>query len=173
MRAIRAVRNGARSGVSLLSMLLSLLAITVGASIAIPAFFERPDVTLDNACVLLTRDLRAAQNRAAYLRQPLVFRFEEDGYRVTDSRGGPALAPCGPRTLDRSYGENTIFEGVSIETVELGEDSSLVFTARGDATEGGRVILEFRGHRRWVEVERCSGLTRIQGLKRPLPDGLD
>ena len=41
--------------------------VTSAAGLAIPAYFGRSEVTLENAAILLAKDLRAAQNRSAFM----------------------------------------------------------------------------------------------------------
>ena len=45
----------------------ALAGVALVAGLAIPLWFSRHDVTLDNAALLLVRDLRATQSRAAIL----------------------------------------------------------------------------------------------------------
>ncbi|MBK7878880.1 MAG: hypothetical protein IPJ77_24740 [Planctomycetes bacterium] len=82
-------REARRSGFSLLELLLVLVGITVLAAVSIWAFFARAEVTLENAARLLVEDLHLAQSRALFLRAPVEFRFDADGfgYQVSDSTG--------------------------------------------------------------------------------------
>src|SRR5215204_5902831 len=56
-------------GIGLLGVVLTLGCVALLAGLIIPAFFGRHTVTLDNAALLLARDLRAVQNRAAHTGQ--------------------------------------------------------------------------------------------------------
>ena len=74
MRLLRAAPAG-RAGVSLLVMLIVLAVMAIVAGVAIPAYFGRHGITLDNAARLLARDLRVAQNMAGFEGQPCTFEF--------------------------------------------------------------------------------------------------
>ena len=52
-------------GFTLLELLIALIAISVIAAVAIPAYFSRSDVTLENAAVLLARRARRRATEAA------------------------------------------------------------------------------------------------------------
>ena len=54
-----------RRGFTILELLAVVLLISMVAAVTIPAFFQDANVTLENASILLARDLRAAQNRSA------------------------------------------------------------------------------------------------------------
>ncbi len=151
----------ARAGISLLAILITLCAIAVAALVAIPAFFGRTDVTLDNACRLLVKDLRSAQNRAAFLKTEAVFAFNENGWVATNRLGGPLSRANAPDELARDLARDGVFEGVRIRRIDFGEDRSLVFSERGVALEAGEVELVFRGDVRVVRVEVGTGLATI------------
>lgn len=165
-----AIEQHERRGVGLLGVLGSLLTMALLAGVVIPGFFNRPSVTLDNAAILLANDLRVTQNRASHLGRPLVFHFDEAGYRVTDSRGRPAGSWPGVGQIDRAYGDGGIFEGVEFAGVEFGKDRALTYTARGEATREGSLKLLFRGEERRLYVERKSGRIHIVGLHRAWAD---
>jgi len=68
-------------GVSLLQLILSLLLLTVLASVSIPLWFARGDVTLENAMLLLARDLRHVQDMAVMGDEELtVVYWADDGF---------------------------------------------------------------------------------------------
>ncbi len=54
-------------------MLIVLAAMAVVAGLAIPAYFGKHGITLDNGARLLARDLRVAQNMASFEGQPCTF----------------------------------------------------------------------------------------------------
>ena len=92
---MRSASHPHRSGFTILELLIALAVIVVVATIAIPAWFGRVDVTLNNAIKLLAQDLRDAQDRAAYGRREVVVDFSDDGdgYVVQDLEGKPLPAP--------------------------------------------------------------------------------
>jgi len=159
MRLPRPLRpDSARRGISLLAILVSLCAVAIVAVVAIPGFFARHDVTLDNACRLLLKDVRSAQNRSSYLKTGAVFAFHADGWEAT-TPAGELLASRG--TLDgiaRQLSRDGVFEGVSIENIDFGDDDRFAFDERGLALEGGSLEIVFRGERRFVTIDQGTGL---------------
>jgi hypothetical protein len=150
-------RRPAQAGISLLAILITLCAVAVAALVAIPAFFSQHDVTLDNACELLVKDLRSAQNRAAFLRTEAVFAFDTDGWRASDRSGGSLSRTAEPDEIERRFSRDGVFEGVELTRIDFGEDRSLVFDERGLALEAGEVEVSFRGQVRTVRVEESTG----------------
>jgi prepilin-type N-terminal cleavage/methylation domain-containing protein len=164
MYTARGKGAGRRSGFTILELLLSLGAISIIACIAVPAWFERSEVTLDNACRLLARDLRLAQNRAAVTGEhtSLEFLVDGTGYRVVADE----LLLEHPRTglpFRRSYPADAVFEGVDVSEVELTNGGRrITFTPTGKAFGGGSVTLGFMGDERRVFVEETSGYVTIE-----------
>ena len=68
-----------KKGFTILELMIWLVLVSIVASFAIPAFFDRAEVTLDNACTLLLEDLRGTQNRAAYNRAVYLVAFHRMG----------------------------------------------------------------------------------------------
>ena len=150
-----------RAGVSLLAILISLCAVAITAMVAIPAFFGRSDITLDNAARLLRKDLRSAQNRAAFLKTEAIFHFGDDGWRAALPSGEPLAGLRDANEIRRDLSADGVFEGVTITRVEFGDDGALAFDPRGIALEGGEVELSFRGEKRVVRVETGTGFSVI------------
>jgi len=161
-----------RAAFTLLELLIVLVVLALVSSLAVPAWFERSEVTLDNACRLLARDLREAQNRAAWRGQPLqvVFDGDGDGYEVLDRDGRPVPAPVGGDDFTRRYSRDAIFRGVAIARLELESGSALEFDAHGFAAQGAEIVVTFQGEARVVRVERGSGQVRIQGMATSFVD---
>ncbi|MCA8981299.1 MAG: type II secretion system protein [Planctomycetes bacterium] len=150
----------------MLELLVVLGLIAVVASLAIPAYYARPAVTLDNAAKLLARDLRAAQNRAASRHLAVQFRFlaNGDGYEALDETGRHLADPGGGGDFVRSYSRDAVFEGVKLTCLDLAEGEAVLFDAQGFAQRGGRFLLSYRGEERLVEVQKGSGLLDVIGL---------
>jgi hypothetical protein len=157
-----------RRGVSLLTVLCSLSFVALVAIIAIPMFFGRHTITLDNACKLLSRDLRALQNRAALEKQTMQLAFDVDGWVATDSFGHEVEGLGESHPLVRRFSSDGVFEGVRITKIEVGPRSALAVDTRGLVTEGGRLVLEFDGETREVAIERGSGTLTVVGA--PISD---
>jgi hypothetical protein len=168
MRVPRVPNARERAGVSLLIVLLLLAALAVVAGLAIPAFFERLAVTLDNAAILIAKDLRTAQNYSAAAGRESLFTFDEDGlgYRLCDGQGRVLERPDQKGPFRRRFSDDGVFEGVHIEDVHFGPDRTLTFDPRGHALEAGSLRVKFQGESRLVEVEQKTGLVRIEGLFR-------
>lgn len=150
-----------RQGISLFSILLSLCAIGLFALVAIPFYFARHDVTLDNACKLLLRDLRAAQTWASLLKAEAVFAFEADGWRATTGDGETLARHGSSDWIERRLSKDAVFEGVWIENIDFGGAAQVTFDERGVAGEGGRLEIVFRGERRYVSIEKGTGLAMV------------
>lgn len=153
------------SGFSLLGLTLWLSGLSVVAAIAVPMFFERGIVTLENGAVLLASDLRAAQNRAAYSGQILFMRFfdDGDGYEVVDQDGAPITDPRTGRPFIRHYSIDGVFEGLRIAELSLNDGRTLVFSQTGETSSGLDCILEFEGETRQLLAERKTGIVTIEG----------
>jgi len=150
-----------RAGISLLAILISLCGVAIAALVAIPAFFGRSDVTLDNAAHLLRKDVRSTQNRAGYLRTEAALHFTEHGWRASLPSGEPLAGPLDVDEIDRDLTGDGVFEGVLVTRMDFGDDHALTFDARGIPVEGGEVELSFRSHKRIVRVEAGTGFSMI------------
>ncbi len=157
---MRSLRRS-QAGFTLLDLLISLTAISVVATAAIAAYFASPGITLEQAAILLARDLRAAQNRSAFLGSPCEFVFHESGYEVVDSKG---LLITNPRTnlaFDREYSRDGVFEGVRIKSLQVGGDGRIRFDNHGVCGGGGQIVLSFRDSERHLAIEPGSGTISI------------
>jgi type II secretory pathway pseudopilin PulG len=169
------VPSQARAGFTLLHLALLLALLSVGAAVAIPRFFDRDIVTLENGAVLLARDLRAAQNRAAYSREPLFLRFfgDGDGYEVIAKSGNPIKDPRTGHPFVRHYSSDGVFEGLRITSIEAGDDNTIVLSALGETSDRLIIELSFGGNTRTLRSARSTGLTVIDGTTSGfLDDGL-
>ena len=157
---------------TLLDLLLALSAVAVGASLAIPAYFANPDVTLEKAGILLARDLRAAQNRAAYFAEPCHFEFLDEGrgYQVTDREGDVVIHQSTQLDFVRRYAEDGVFEGVEILEIEAGGDRVVPIDAMGRPAESARITLGYRGQRRVVELKQGTGAVELIGTSSNFQD---
>lgn len=149
-----------RRGFTLTDLIVAMTLITIIASLAVPAFFNRSEVSLENAAQLLARELRIAQNEAAYLDREVRVGFypDGDGYWIDTT-----LLVGGADTHKRRYSQNAVFEGIQITQVDLGDGQHLVFGPRGTAETGARIRLEYDGDARVVTVEDETGMLDILG----------
>jgi len=159
-----------RGGVGLLPILVTLALVALIAGLAIPLWFGRHEVTLDNAALLLARDLRAIQNRAAFLGRGARVVFDAHGWQGTDSAGAPLARFGGTESFRRRLDADGVFEGVTLQAIRFGEDRALEFGPRGEALEGGSIELHFRGEVRRVVLSAPQGSVRVEGLARPWSD---
>jgi type II secretory pathway pseudopilin PulG len=159
------MKGSYRAGFTLLHMTLLLAVMTLLACIAIPGWFSRSDITLDNAVQLLVRDMSDAQDRAAFQHRTLQLQFDADGdgYTITDARGRSIAAPVGTGPFTRRYSTDAVFRGVSVKALELGPENALHFGPRGMTLNGGRLVLAFQGEERVIQVQPNSGNVRVDG----------
>lgn len=154
-----------RAGFTLLHLILALLGISLIAALAVPRYFARGPVILENGAVLLAKDLRTAQNRAAYSGETLFMRFFEDGdgYEVVTSAGEAVIDPRSGRPFVRRYSTDAVFRGVALADVRAGDDKTLVLTRFGEVSHAMWVRMTFEDDVRIVRSERGSGLVTIEG----------
>lgn len=161
------MRPSRRAGFSLLHLILLLAVMTILACVAIPGWFSRTDITLNNAVHLLVRDLRDAQDRAAFQHRRLHLRFlaSGDGYAVLDSRDQPIEAPVGTGDFVRHYSSDAVFRGVRLEPVLVGDDGDLHFGSRGRTLAASQILVTFRSESQLVEIEETTGEISVDGRR--------
>jgi Tfp pilus assembly protein FimT len=166
MQLFRGAPPAGRAGVSLLTILLALACMAIVAGFAIPAFFGMQGVTLDNAARLLARDLRVAQNMAAFDGQPCTFEFLDEGrgWRVTGEDGNVLGRPDQKGNFERDFTTDGVFEGVRLAHIDFGGKHSLRFDKAGRALPGGTLQVTFNGEMRVVRVFALSGRVILNGL---------
>lgn len=154
-----------RSGFTIVELLGALVLIAIAAAIAVPAYFGRSEITLERASILLARDLRSVQNRAAYLGETSTVSFleEGDGYRVTDPTGVIIRNPSTDLPFERRYSADGVFQGVSILDVRFGPDHAVTYDERGVPQEEGELTLSFRGDTRTLRLHGITGVVEILG----------
>ena len=156
---------GREAGFSLVGLLFVLLVLSLCAATTVRWYFSSAEVTLENAAVLLARDLRAAQHRSIFLGEPTHFVFLPggEGYVVTDEQGELAQNPLTDEPFLRVYPEDGVFVGVTVVSALAGEDRTLVIDGRGKSLEDLSVSLAFGAERRTIQLERASGAISILG----------
>jgi len=155
-----------RRGIDLGGVIASLAAVALLAGLVIPAFFGRGAVTLDNAAVLLARDLRSAQNRAAHLGQPTSMRFDAHGWWALDARGAPLERFSSNERIERRLDVDAVFEGVQLEEIEFGPEAEVHFDPSGRPDRGGTLQVVYEGERRTLRLSPTDGRITIDRLER-------
>lgn len=152
-------------GFTLLVLLVVLVMLSLVAATSVRWYFSRAEITLENAAVLLARDLRAAQHRSIFLGRPGRFLFLPDGtgYVLLDERGELAQNPQTDEPFVRIYPDDGVFIGVEVLAAAAGTDRTLAIDSHGHPTEDLEVTLGFRGERRTLRLEKESGEIRIDG----------
>jgi len=155
-----------RSGISLIFVLCALVVLGIAAVFAIPAYFDRPEITLDNACQLVSHDVRALQNRAALDKVGVRVVLERDGWRALTTEGAPIAGINDDLPIDRHFTRDGVFGGVTIENVEAGPDHALGINPHGLVLEHVQFDLVFKGERRHVKVFRGAGDVVVEATQR-------
>lgn len=160
-------------GFSLTELFVSLAVVAIVAAVVINEWFDRSEVTLENASVLMARDLRSAQDRCAYFGEQVRFSFlpDGDGYAALDELGRVIQHPRTDLPFVRRYSESGVFRGVLVVDVRFGADRSVSFDAEGRALESGEVTLAFGRDRRTVRLAKESGNLTIVGSSSHWQDG--
>ncbi|MEX1024646.1 MAG: type II secretion system protein [Planctomycetota bacterium] len=146
---------------TLLELVVAIVGLSFTAAYAISFYFRAPDVTLENAAILLAQDLRVAQNRAAYLGEPGILELDVAGYRLVDERGRVVLHPRTQLPFVRTWSADAVFEGVELAGADFAGDTRLEFDGLGAALEGGHVTLAYGGDQRTLLISRGSGRVSI------------
>lgn len=154
-----------RAGFTILELLLVLVVISLCAATTVRCYFSSSDVTLENAVILLARDLRAAQHRSIFLGEPGHMRFLPDGsgYALTDESGEIAHHPQTDEPFVRVYPEDGVFVGVEVSAARAGDDRTLHIDDRGTALELLEVTLSFEGEQRTLRLDPASNTITILG----------
>jgi len=153
-----------RQGLTIVELVSMLTLFAFLAAGGVRAYFLQPEITLENAATLLAHDLRAAQNRSAYLGETSTFRFldDGDGYFVSNEAGETVRNPRTDQTFERRYSSDGVFDGVYVIDVEPAR-RRIVYDGRGEAVHGLKVTLAFGEERRKVVVEERTGRVVIAG----------
>ncbi len=167
-RLLAPARGRRSSGFTILELLILMVVLGVAASVGIPSYFGRPDVTLKNAAALLANDLREVGGRAAVYREELWVRFDDDGggYRVTDRSGQLLVSPYGADAYIRRYDSDAVFRGVTVDALEPETPRSVSFDASGLASHSIAVTIGYRGETRVVTLAARSGLVTVDEAPR-------
>ena len=152
-------------GFTILVLLVVLLILSLVAATSVRWYFSRAEITLENAAVLLARDLRAAQHRSIFLGRPgkLLFLPDGSGYVLLDEHGGLAQNPQTDEPFVRIYPDDGVFVGVEVLAAAAGTDRALEIDSHGHPTEDLEVTLTFRGERRTLRLEKDTGEIAIEG----------
>jgi prepilin-type N-terminal cleavage/methylation domain-containing protein len=154
-----------RAGFTILELLLVLVILSLCAATTVRCYFSSSEVTLENAAILLARDLRAAQHRSIFLGEPGRFLFLPDGsgYALTDAGGTITHHPQTDEPFVRVYPEDGVFIGVIVSAARAGDDRTLDIDARGMPLEELEVTLAFEGAERTVVLDPDTNDITIEG----------
>jgi type II secretory pathway pseudopilin PulG len=158
-------RSSHAHGVTVLALLVVLVILSLTAATSVRWYFSRGEVTLENAAVLLARDLRAAQHRSIFLGRAGHLHFLPDGsgYVLLDEHGELAQNPQTGEPFTRVYPDDGVFVGVEVRSVRAGADRTLAIDTHGQFTEDLEAELAFQGDVRAVRVDRATGGIEIVG----------
>jgi type II secretory pathway pseudopilin PulG len=165
-------RSSSQRGFTIFTLLIVLLALSLVAATSVRWYFSDAEVTLDNAAVLLARDLRAAQHRSIFLGKSgrLLFYPDGSGYALLDEHEQVVHNPQTDEAFVRCYPDDGVFIGVSVVEALGGSDRAFDIDDRGRALEDLAVTLGFQDERRTVRFERASGAISIEGARQPWVD---
>jgi len=149
-------RNG---GFTILELALTLVAVTLVATLAIHAWFGRAEVTLHNAATLLAEDLRRMQMHAALQRTRIEVHFHADG----GGYHGQALGGTGTIEGTRRYPMDAVFEDVRVDSVRVARGGNLIFDPAGRASSDATITLVQRGVACTVVVDATAMHVSVEG----------
>jgi Tfp pilus assembly protein FimT len=157
---------------SLLQLFVGLGIVGLLSAVAIPAWFEQPEVTLERAAELFAEDLREAQNRAAFGHRPVeVLLFPDgDGYEVRDEAGHPPAARVGAGPFRRVYSKDAVFRGVRLQVCEGAAEGRISYDRLGFLAEPTRIEMHYRDRRIRLSLERSTGRIEIADSSSPWTD---
>ena len=152
-------------GFTVLALLVVLVSLSLVAATSVRWYFSRDEVTLENAAVLLARDLRAAQHRSIFLGRPgrLLFLPDGSGYVLLDELGELAQNPQTSEPFVRVYPDDGVFIGVQVLAAAAGSDRALEIDSHGIATEDLEVVLAFADEQRTLRYDQESSRITIEG----------
>ena len=158
-------RSPPQRGFTVLALLLVLVILSLVAATGVRWYFSRADVTLENAAVLLARDVRAAQHRSIFLGRPgrLLFLPDGTGYVLLDEKGELAQNPQTNEPFWRVYPDDGVFVGVQVLSARAGSDRAFEIDSHGMAKEELEVELGFQGARRVLRYDPASSRITIEG----------
>jgi prepilin-type N-terminal cleavage/methylation domain-containing protein len=158
-------RSPSQRGFTLLELLIVLLVISLCAATTVRWYFSQADVTLENAAILLARDVRAAQHRSIFLGEKSRFVLLSDGagYTVLDATGAPARNPQTDEPFLRVYANDGVFNGVIVLEADAGGDRTLEIDNRGIPLEDLTVTLAYHDERRTLLLDRKTCEIKIIG----------
>ena len=150
-------------GFTLVELCISVALIGVIATLAIPTFFGRSEITLERAAELFASDLRLAQNRAAFLNREVEVHFlrEGAGYWIGDALNAESTT-IEPSAW-RDYSSNAVFEGVTISDVQLENGTLFSYKRQGVVSTAARITLNFDNDTRVITVAAINGRLTIEG----------
>ena len=172
MTASSSPRSGRLLSVNIVGLAAILISIAFSATVAIPAFFARPEVSLDNAAVLMAQDLRSVQNHAVIRGEDMLVVFHPlgDGYRAITAGGVPMANPAGGGDFDRRYSVDAVFERVQIRSVDAEPDEWLRYGADGFCYTDATIVIGYRDEVRTLRVASGTGRIEVDGLRRAWRD---
>jgi len=153
-------------GFTLLELILALAAVATVATVAIPAWFERGEITLQNAALRLAEDLEMAQGLALGAPDPVAFHLSPGGYRVVGADGELLTHPRSGQPFVRTYNRDAVFEGVELREINVAGGQPLIFDSRGFVSGGALIRLGFGDEDRLIRVEAPHGVIRVVGRAR-------
>jgi len=158
-------QSPSQRGFTLLELLIVLIVISLCAATTVRWYFSHADVTLENAAILLARDVRAAQHRSIFLGETsrIVFLSDGSGYTVLDAAGESAHNPLTDEPFLRVYPDDGVFHGVVVLAADAGGDHTLEIDKRGVPLEDLAVTLAYRDERREILLERKTSEITIVG----------
>ncbi|MEM0913085.1 MAG: prepilin-type N-terminal cleavage/methylation domain-containing protein [Planctomycetota bacterium] len=166
----------ARRGLTLVEMLIVVVIVGIAAALAVPMFSESSDIRLRSAASVLVADLDAARiDSIANADDPRVVVFDT---AVGSYHVAAASAPATPLTNTAVggnwqvvYGQGTAarLDGVGLQSVSLGGDSTLTFGAFGNLDESADATIELAAGtlRITVTVDAATGEATVGPITTP------
>jgi prepilin-type N-terminal cleavage/methylation domain-containing protein len=167
-----AVAHKARHGFTLIEVLVTVVIIGIAGALIVPHLLRAGTLGVQAAVRMTIADIVVAQNEAVAQQatRRVVFDQADNLYSLTDGNGNVIGATWMPNYAEGAgnyvinIGNDSRFEGVTLENPNFGGQAYLEFDALGSPVEGGSVDLVYGSFRYRIAVAPFTGRISITAV---------